>query len=91
MRAPQARHAAAESLVTTGSRLQRGEDDELEPSLASACLGWAEIRACAGDIDGAMDKLKHAVRAHALASEAAWYPGLAALASRPDYPCVNSP
>jgi hypothetical protein len=87
----QGRHAEAESLLGVGFRMLRGDAPEDDASLGEVCSRWAVARARAGDADGAMDKVRLALRCGVDAGELEQHPEIAALRARPDYPLVSSP
>jgi hypothetical protein len=91
LRSAQGRHAEAESLLAVGFRMLRGDAPEDDASLGEVYSRWAVARARAGDADGAMDKVRLAVRCGVPAGELGEFPEIAALRSRPDYPRDSSP
>jgi len=91
LRALQGRHAEAESMMAAGLSGKRGDLPEHDPSLGDAYLAWAEVKLRAGDAAGAIERMRHAVQSGAKADDVAWYPALATLRSRSDYPLRISP
>ena len=78
-------------MMAAGLRGKRGALPEHDPSLGDAYLAWAEVKLRAGDAAGAIERMRHAVRSGAKADDVAWYPALATLKSRSDYPLLISP
>jgi hypothetical protein len=61
----------------------RGDTQDSGPGFASITLGWAAVRARAGDRDGARAKLREARELGVQDLEVALYPELVALGGAP--------
>jgi hypothetical protein len=90
LRSMQGRREDAEAMMRIGFRLQRGDRAEDDRTLAPLYVVWAATRARAGDADGAIEKLRAAVRSGATEEDAGHYREIAALRSRTDYPLESS-
>ncbi|MGQ0720934.1 MAG: protein kinase domain-containing protein [Candidatus Eiseniibacteriota bacterium] len=90
LRSLQGRHAEAEAMIAAGFPLRRGETAETDPGLGQWYLIWAASRAAAGDVDGALGKLREAARCGVTSEDAETLSELAALRSRADYPLEDS-
>ncbi len=86
MRSLERRHPEAEAMIANGIRLVTIDAENADPELGPMYLGWAAARAAAGDPDGAIEKLSLASALGVDESDAASFPELAPLRTRPDYP-----
>ncbi len=91
LRSLQGSHAQAESMMAAGLRAKRADKDEHDASLGDAYLAWAEVKLRAGDPAAAIERMRHAVQCGSSRADVAWYPALAPLRKRPDYPLRISP
>ncbi len=88
LRSLQSRHAEAQAMIANGFRLWGRSNEDRE--VGALYLTWAAARAGAGDADGAIEKLRQAGSCGIGEKDAARYPELSSLRSRPDYPLKRS-
>jgi eukaryotic-like serine/threonine-protein kinase len=86
LRSRQGRHAEAESMIASGFQLRRRDRLEEDRDCGTLYLTWAAARACAGDADGAIEKLRQASSLGVTERDAGRYQELASFRSRPEYP-----
>ncbi len=91
LRSKQGRHDEAESMIRSGFALQFGENPKESADLGGAYVLWAASQAGGGNAEGAIEHLESAARCGMTVADAARYPELTSLRSRPDYPLVSSP
>jgi len=81
----------AEALAATGFRIRSEDRAPDAPELVHSWLAWASARTTSGDVAGALEKLRGAVRCGATADDVVLFPELAVLRTRPGYPLDNTP
>jgi non-specific serine/threonine protein kinase/serine/threonine-protein kinase len=90
LRSRQGRHSEAEAMIASGFQLRRRDRAEEGRDCGPLYLTWAAARVCAGDAAGAIEKLRQASSLGMTDKDAARYPELASLRSRPEYPRKRS-
>src|SRR5262249_54030608 len=89
LRSLKGQHQEAERMIRAAMPLRTsGQDD---PDLGNPYVVWAAVRARAGDVNGAVEKLAQAKRGGATAEDGAKYAERAPLTSRAGYPPAGTP
>ncbi|MGQ0720949.1 MAG: protein kinase domain-containing protein [Candidatus Eiseniibacteriota bacterium] len=87
LRSLQDRHDEAEALLRGSYSIRRSSaEGDTDPSLGGVYLVWAAARSRAGDVEGAVEKLRLAAASEVDPRDVEGFPELAALRDHPEYP-----